>query len=52
VQVKATAIGDTCDEAMENLREAVEDLIQEYGESAVFQDISPEGEVQVIEMAV
>ena len=51
-QVKATAIGDTCDEAMENLREAVADLIQEYGESAVFQDISPEGEVQVIEMAV
>ena len=51
-QVKATAIGDTCDEAMENLREAVADLMQEYGESAVFQDISPEGEVIDLEKRV
>ena len=50
--VKATATGNTCDEAIENLREAIEDLIQEYGKSAVFQDISPEGDVQVIEVAI
>lgn len=51
-QVKATATGNTCDEAMKNLREAIEQLIKEYGEAAVFQDISPEGDVQVIEVAL
>ena len=51
-QVKATATGNTCDEAMKNIREAIEELIQEYGESAVFQEISPEGDVQVIEVAI
>ncbi len=50
--VKANATGNTCDEAIENLREAIQDLIQEYGEAAVFQDISPDGEVQIIEVAV
>ncbi|MBN1841423.1 MAG: hypothetical protein JW883_03960 [Deltaproteobacteria bacterium] len=51
-RVRATAMGDTCDEAVENLREAVDDLVREYGEVAVFQDISPESEVQVIEVAL
>ena len=51
-QVKATATGNTCDEATENLREAIEELIKEYGEAAVFQEISPEGEVHVIEVAL
>ncbi len=50
--VKATATGDTSEEAIENLREAIEDLIQEYGEAVVFQEINPEGDVQVIEVAV
>ncbi len=35
-QVRATATGNTCDEAVENLREAVEDLVREYGEAAAF----------------
>ena len=50
--VKANATGNTNDEAIENLREAIDDLIKEYGEAAVFRDISPEGEVQVLEVAV
>jgi len=51
-QVRATATGNTCGEAVQNLREAVEDLAREYGEPAVFQEISPESEVQVIEVAL
>jgi len=51
-QVRATATGNTCGEAVQNLREAVEDLVHEYGEAAVFQGISPESEVQVIEVAL
>jgi len=51
-QVRATATGNTCGEAVQNLREAVEDLVREYGEAAVFQEISPESEVQVIEVAL
>ena len=47
---KANATGNTCDEAIENLREAIDELIKEYGEASVFQDISPEGEVQVLEV--
>jgi len=50
--VKATATGNTYDEAIENLREAIDDLIKEFGEASVFQDINPEGEVQVLEVAV
>jgi hypothetical protein len=45
-------MGNTCGEAVQNLREAVEDLVREYGEAAVFQEISPESEVQVIEVAL
>jgi predicted RNase H-like HicB family nuclease len=51
-QVRATATGDTPQEAIDNLREAVEELLQAYGEAVVFQDINPETEVQVIEVAV
>ena len=51
-QVKATSTGNTCNEAMENLREAIEELIQEYSEAVVFQEVGPEDEVHVIEVAV
>ena len=50
--VKANATGITCDEAVESLREAVDELIKEYGEASVFQNINPEDEVQVLEIAV
>jgi len=51
-EVRATATGDTPDEAVKNLHEAIEEMIKEFGESAVFQDVNPESEVQVIEVAV
>jgi predicted RNase H-like HicB family nuclease len=51
-EVRATATGDTPDEAVNNLREAIEEMIKEFGEGAVFQDVIPESEVQVIEVAV
>jgi len=51
-QVKATATGNTRDEAMKNLREAIDELVKEYGEEDVFQEIRPDGDVQVIEMAI
>ena len=51
-EVRASATGDTSEEAIHNLREAIEDMIKEYGQGAVFQDVAPESEVQVIEVAV
>ena len=51
-EVRATATGDKPDEAVNNLREAIEEMIKEFGEDAVFQDVTPASEVQVIEVAV
>jgi predicted RNase H-like HicB family nuclease len=51
-EVRATAMGDTPDEAVHNLREAIDEMIKEYGQDAVFQDLTPESQVQVIEVAV
>jgi hypothetical protein len=51
-EIRASAMGDTSGEALVNLREAIEEMIREYGETAVFQDINPQSEVQVIEVAV
>lgn len=51
-QVRATATGDTCEEAVENFKEALEDLIQEYGKEAVFQEVSLESKMQMVEVAV
>jgi predicted RNase H-like HicB family nuclease len=51
-EVRATAMGDTPDEAMQNMREAINEMITEYGEAAVFQDVVPESQVQLIELAV
>jgi len=50
--VRASAMGDTPDEAVHNLREAIDEMIKEYGQDAVFQDVTPESQVQVIEVAV
>ena len=51
-KVRATATGDTPDEAVDNLREAIKEMITEFGENAVFQDVAVESEVQVIEVAI
>ena len=37
--VRATATGDTPERALTNLHDAINELIKEYGEKAVFQDI-------------
>lgn len=51
-QLRATATGNTSEEAIDNLREAVEEMVQEYGKEVVFREIGPESEVQVIEVAL
>ncbi len=51
-QVRATATGESSEAAIENLREAIEEMVMEYGEEAVFEGVTPEGDVQVIEVAV
>ncbi len=52
--VKALATGDTPEEAFSKLREAIMDLVKEFGEAKVFEDVKPETEVQVgvLEVAV
>lgn len=50
--LRATATGDTPDEALKNLRESINEMIKEFGREAVFQDISPETEVRVLEVSV
>jgi predicted RNase H-like HicB family nuclease len=51
-EIRATATGDTPDDAIQNLREAIDEMVQEYGQNEVFQDLMPESQVQVIEVAV
>ncbi|MCL6479907.1 MAG: hypothetical protein K6T65_16175 [Peptococcaceae bacterium] len=50
--LRATATGYTPDEALKNLREAIDEMIKEFGREAVFQDISPEVDVRVLEVSV
>jgi predicted RNase H-like HicB family nuclease len=50
--VRASAMRDTPDDAVHNLREAIDEMIKEYGQDAVFQDVTPESQVQLIEVAV
>lgn len=52
--VRAVATGDTPEEAMANLREAIEDLVRQFGKAKVFEDVKPEIDVQVrvLEVAV
>jgi hypothetical protein len=51
-RVRATAVGSTREEAIENLQEAIIELVREYGEDAVFQDVPPGTDMEVIEVAV
>ena len=51
-RVRATATGSTREEAIENLQEAIVELVKEYGEQAVFQDVPPGTDMEVIEVAV
>jgi predicted RNase H-like HicB family nuclease len=51
-EIRATATGDTPEDAIKNLREAIDEMVKEYGQNEVFQDLMPESQVQVIEVAV
>lgn len=37
---------------MENLRDAIKEMVDEFGEAAVFQDLRPGAEVRVLEVAL
>jgi predicted RNase H-like HicB family nuclease len=50
--LRATATGDNPDEALKNLKEAIHEMVKEFGREAVFQDINPEVDVQVLEVSV
>ncbi|MDH7577548.1 MAG: hypothetical protein QHH75_06885 [Bacillota bacterium] len=45
--VRAVATGDTLEEAVSNLREAIEELVRQFGEEKVFEDVEPETELEV-----
>ncbi|NJL59520.1 MAG: type II toxin-antitoxin system HicB family antitoxin [Desulfobacteraceae bacterium] len=49
--LRATATGDTSEEAVKNLREAIAELIYEFGEAAVFQDIDINADIRIFEYA-
>lgn len=51
-EVRATATGDTPDDAIQNLREAIDEMVKEFGQNEVFEDLMPESQVEVIEVAV
>ncbi len=48
--VRATATGDTSEKALDNLHDAINELIAEYGEKEVFQDVGEEVKVCMIEV--
>jgi predicted RNase H-like HicB family nuclease len=51
-EIRATATGDSPDDAIHNLREAIDEMVKEYGQDEVFQDLLPESQVRLIEVAV
>jgi len=50
--VRATATGDTPDEALKNLKEAIDEMVKEFGKALTFQDVNPEADVRVLEVSV
>lgn len=48
--VRATATGDTADEALQNLREAIEAMVAEFGEEAVFHDVDAKSDLRILEV--
>ncbi len=48
--VRATAVGDTPEEALENLREAIDALIEEFGIELVFKDIDKSIDYRLVEV--
>lgn len=48
--VRATATGDSAEEALQNLREAIEAMVAEFGEEAVFRDVDAKSDVRILEV--
>ncbi|MGQ9497495.1 MAG: type II toxin-antitoxin system HicB family antitoxin [Desulfotomaculales bacterium] len=45
--VRAVATGDTLEEAVSNLKEAIEEMVRQFGEEQVFEDVKPGADLQV-----
>ena len=48
--VRATAVGDTPEEAVENLRESIDIMIEEFGVDLVFKDIDKNIDYRLVEV--
>jgi predicted RNase H-like HicB family nuclease len=48
--IRATAVGDTPEEAIENLREAIDAMIEEFGTNLVFKDIDKNIDYRLVEV--
>ncbi len=48
--VRATAVGDTPEEAVENLKEAIEAMIEEFGIDLIFKDIDKNIDYRLVEV--
>ena len=49
-QVRATAVGETPDEAVDNLREAIDEMVEEYGNDVVFKDVDQSIDYRMVEL--
>ncbi|KAB2951926.1 hypothetical protein F9B85_10230 [Heliorestis acidaminivorans] len=50
--VRAIATGHTPEEALNNLRESIQELIEAFGEQKVFQDIDANDDVRILEVSL
>lgn len=51
-ELRATATGDDPEMAMKNLLIAIRELVEEFGETTVFQDLKPETDWHALEVAL
>ena len=50
-ELRATATGDTKEDVVKNLTEAIDEMIKEFGTESVFQDVIPNSDICIIEYA-
>lgn len=51
-RIRATATGNSPEDALQNLQEAIFELVNEYGEEEIFQVMAPGTDLRLIEVAV
>ncbi len=51
-RIRATATGNTPEDALQNLQEAIFEMVKEYGEEEIFQVTVPGTDLRLIEVAV